>query len=126
VPGAGAACVTTPECYEGVVEISGVVTATPLPCNGPHTWQTFAIALMPSESSSYNVNIVQADPTVRALCSPRVLLASRTGAALSAPRSGWMIQVLPPDEESYSTGVRTVRCLAGRTYNELTSAQFGP
>jgi hypothetical protein len=126
VTGANAACVTTPECYDGVVEIVGVVTASPLPCNQAHTWQTFAIAIMPSEVATYNVNLVQANPTVQALCSMQVLLASRTGAALRVPQSEWHTQVMPPDEAAYNTGVRSVRCLAGRTYGALDSAQFGP
>jgi hypothetical protein len=126
VPGAGGACVTTPECWDGLVEISGVVTASPLPCTQPHSWQTFAIAIMPSDAATYNVNIVQANPTVQALCSAKVLLASRTGAALSVSQSAWDIEVVPPDEQAYNTGVRTVRCLAGHGYNALNSAQFTP
>jgi hypothetical protein len=126
VPGAGGACVTTPECWNGLVEISGVVTAGPLPCTQPHSWQTFAIAIMPSDAATYNVNIVQANPTVQALCSAKVLLASRTGAALSVSQSAWDIEVVPPDEQAYNTGVRTVRCLAGHGYNALNSAQFTP
>lgn len=126
VAGAGGACVTTPECWAGLVEISGVVTAGPLPCNQPHSWQTFAIAIMPSESATFNVNVVQANPTVQALCSSKVLLASRTGAALPVPQSAWSIEVMPPDEAAYDTGVRTVRCLAGHGLDALTSAQFGP
>jgi hypothetical protein len=126
VTGAGAACVKTPECWAGVNDFSGVITASPVPCTQPHTWQTFAIAMMPSESSTFNVNIVQANPTVRALCSTKVLLASRTGAALRVPQSAWSTQVMPPDEAAYDTGVRTVRCLAGHGLDELKSSQFGP
>ena len=126
VTGAGAACVKTPECWAGVNDFNGVVSASPMPCNQPHSWQTFAIAIMPSESATFDVNIVQANPTVQALCSLKVLLASRTGAALPVPRSAWMIQVMPPDEAAYNTGVRTVRCLAGHGLDELNSAQFGP
>jgi hypothetical protein len=126
VAGAGAACVTTPECWAGVNEVSGVVTARSLPCDQPHTWQTFAIAMMPTESATFNVNIVQANPTVRAVCSTKVLLGSRTGAALRVPQSGWRVQVMPPDEAAFDTGVRTYRCLAGRGLDELRTAQFGP
>ena len=126
VTGAGAACVKTPECWAGVNDFNGVVSASPMPCNQPHSWQTFAIAIMPSESATFDVNIVQANPTVQALCSLKVLLASRTGAALPVPRSAWMIQVMPPDEAAYNTGVRTVRCLAGLGLDELRTAQFGP
>jgi hypothetical protein len=126
VQGANAACVTTPECWAGLVEISGVVTARALPCNQPHSWQTFAIAIMPSASSTFDVNIVQANPTVQALCAAKVMLASRTGAALQVPPSAWQIEVMPPDEAAYDTGVRTVRCVAGHGLDALTSAQFGP
>ena len=125
VAGAGAACLKTAECWAGVNDFSGVITASSVPCTQPHTWQTFAIAMMPSESSTFNVNIVQANPTVQALCSTKVLLASRTGAALQAPRSAWKIQVMPPDETAYDTGVRTVRCLAGHGLDELKTSQFG-
>ena len=126
VAGAGAACVKTPECWAGVNDFNGVISASPMPCNQPHSWQTFAIAMMPSESATFNVNIVQANPTVQALCSLKVLLASRTGEALRVPPSAWSIQVMPPDEAAYNTGVRTVRCLAGHGLDELRSAQFGP
>jgi len=125
VTGAGAACLKTPECWAGVNDFNGVISASPMPCNQPHTWQTFAIAMMPSESATFNVNIVQANPTVQALCSTKVLLASRTGAALQVPKSAWSIQVMPPDEAAYDTGVRTVRCLAGLDLDQLKTSQFG-
>jgi hypothetical protein len=97
-----------------------------LPCGQPHTWQTFAIAIMPTGSATFDVNVVQANPTVQALCSTKVLLASRTGAALQVPQSAWSIQVMPPDEAAYDSGLRTVRCLAGHGLDELKAAQFGP
>ena len=126
VSGANAACVTTPECWAGVNDFNGVISASPEPCTQPHSWQTFAIAMMPSDSATFNVNIVQANPTVEALCSTKVMLASRSGAALSVPPGDWSIQVMPPDEAAYDTGVRTVRCLAGHGLDALTTAQFGP
>jgi hypothetical protein len=81
--------------------------------------------MMPSDSATFNVNVVQANPVVQALCSAKVLLASRTGAALKVPQSAWSTQVMPPDEAAYDTGVRTVRCLAGHGLDELRSSQFG-
>jgi hypothetical protein len=126
VKGADAACVVTPECWLGVNDFNGVISASSVPCTQPHSWQTFAIAIMPSASATFDVNIVQANPTVQALCSAKVLLASRTGAALQVPQSAWRIQVMPPDEAAYDTGVRTVRCLAGHGLDELTTSQFGP
>ena len=126
VAGASATCVKTPECWAGLTEINGVISASSLPCGQPHTWQTFAIAIMPTGSATFDVNVVQANPTVQALCSTKVLLASRTGAALQVPQSAWSIQVMPPDEAAYDSGVRTVRCLAGHGLDELKAAQFGP
>ena len=107
-----------------MVETSGVITVVPTPCNQPHTWQTFAIAMMPAEASTANVNIVQADPAVQAVCSTKVLLASRSSAGLRASQSAWTIQVTPPDEAAYNAGVRTYRCLAGQTLDAFTSSQF--
>jgi hypothetical protein len=42
VPGAGARCPKSPECWDGLVKTEGVITASSLPCTGPHTWQTFS------------------------------------------------------------------------------------
>jgi serine/threonine protein kinase len=126
VAGASAACVTTPECWAGTVDSSGSVTARPLPCGKLHTWQTFAIAVLPAKVASFNVNVVQADSTVKAVCSATVLLATRTGSGLRVPQSAWEVAVLPPDEAAYDSGVRIYRCLAGHGLDHLTSAQFGP
>jgi hypothetical protein len=126
VPGAGARCPASPECWNGLVETEGVISASSLPCTGPHTWQTFAIGIMPSDASAFNVNTVQANPIVRAVCSYRVLLRSRAGRARRVPRNLWSIQVVPPDEAAYDTGVRTYRCLATLGYGRSQTSQFGP
>ncbi len=125
VPGAGARCPSSPECWNGIFEAEGTVTVSALPCDGPHSWQTFAIGIMPSDASAFNVNIVQANPTVHAVCSHAVLLRSRTGRARLIPRRRWMIQVVPPDEAAYDSGVRTYRCLASSGYNGSGKSQFG-
>ncbi len=127
VAGAGARCTASPECWDGLVEDEGIITTpSPLPCTGQHTWQTFAIGIMPSSSASFNVNIVQANPTVGAVCSYAVLLSSRVGNARKIPQSQWSIQVVPPDEAAFDTGVRTYRCLASLGYGESQTSQFGP
>ena len=126
VPGAGARCPASPECWGGVDETEGVITTRSLPCDGPHTWQTFAIGIMPSDVSTYNVNVVQANPVVRAVCSDRVLLSSRTGRARLVPLAKWRIQVAPPDEAAYDAGVRAYRCLADSDgYDGAQASQFG-
>jgi hypothetical protein len=126
LPGADARCPASPECWNGVVEEEGVITISALPCNRPHTWQTFAIGIMPSDASTYDVNVVQANPAVRAVCSYQVLIRSRTGMARKIPQSQWSIQVAPPGEAAYDTGVRTYRCLAASDgYNGAQTSQFG-
>jgi hypothetical protein len=121
-----ARCPATPECWDGVFEQEGIVTLSPLPCGGPHTWQTFAIGIMPSDASTYNVNVVQANATVSAVCSQAVLLRSRNVRGRLAAPGQWIIQVAPPDEEAYNTGVRTYRCLARSAgLNGVRTSQFG-
>jgi serine/threonine protein kinase len=115
VAGAGARCTAAPECWNGVFEEEGIITVNSLPCTGPHTWQTFAIGIMPTDASTDDVNIVQANPAVSAVCSSSVLLRSRVGKARLIPRSRWLIQVLPPDEAAFDAGVRTYRCLGALT-----------
>ena len=80
---------------------------------------------MPSAASSFDADTVQANPTVRAVCSYAVMLRSRVGRARLIPRSQWKIQVVPPDEAAYNSGVRTYRCLAALGYNESRTSQFG-
>jgi serine/threonine protein kinase len=125
VAGAGARCTASPECWDGLDENEGVITASSLPCTGQHTWQTFAIGIMPTSASSFNVNIVQANPTVSAVCSYPVLLSSLVGKARLIPRSQWSIQVVPPDEATFDSGIRTYRCLAALGYGESRTSQFG-
>jgi hypothetical protein len=125
VAGAGARCTGSPECWDGLDENEGVITTSSLPCTGQHTWQTFAIGIMPASVSSFNVNIVQANPTVSTVCSYPVLLSSRAGAARLIPRSQWSIQVVPPDEAAFDSGIRTYRCLAALGYGESRTSQFG-
>jgi hypothetical protein len=126
VAGAGARCTASPECWDGLVEDEGIVTTpSPLPCTGQHTWQTFAIGIMPSSVASFDVNTVQANPTVSAVCSYAVLLSSRLGSATKIPQSQWSIQVVPPDEAAFDTGVRTYRCMASLGYGESQTSQFG-
>jgi serine/threonine protein kinase len=123
--GAGARCTASPECWNGLLEEEGVITASSLPCTGPHTWQTFAIGIMPTGASTTNVNIVQASPAVSAVCSYPVLLGSRVSRARLIPRSRWMIQVVPPDEQAFDSGVRSYRCLAAVEEMEPRTSQFG-
>jgi hypothetical protein len=127
VRSAEARCPRAPECWNGLVEISGDVTAAPLPCTGPHDWQTFAIALLPTDAQTYDLNIVQANASVRAVCSKAVLLRSRVGAARRIPKRNWTIAVVPPDQAAFDSGARAYRCVARKISGASPrTSQFGP
>jgi hypothetical protein len=127
VRSAAARCPQDPECWNGLVIISGSVTASTLACTAPHYWQTYAIAILPADVRTYDQNIVQGNASVRALCSMRILLRSRLGPARLIPPRLWEIAVMPPDENAFDSGARAYRCVAHllRNRNPRTS-QFGP
>ena len=126
VPGAGARCPRNPECWAGPVVVAGSAGARSLPCTRPHVWQTFAIAILPAGVRTFDQPTVAANPTVRAVCSMPVLLASRRGAALAVPAGSWQIIVLPPDEAAFDSGARAYRCLAHQSSGAGPStSQFG-
>ncbi len=75
---------------------------------------------------TFDAGAVAGNPTVRAVCSTRMLLASRRGAARQLPAGSWQITVLPPDEAAFDSGARAYRCLAGRGAGaEASTSQFG-
>jgi len=127
VPAAGARCPRDPECWNGLVLISGSVTAGTMPCTRPHVWQTFAIAILPAGVHTFNRNVVRRSPTVDAVCSMRVLLASRRGAARQIPRGSWQVEVMPPDEAAFDSGARAYRCVAHQAGGpDPSTSEFGP
>jgi hypothetical protein len=126
VPGAGARCPRSPECWAGLVVVAGSASARSLPCTRPHVWQTFAIAILPTGVRTFDADTVAGNPTVSAVCSRQVLLASRRGAARQLPAGSWQIAVLPPDEAAFDGGARAYRCLAARSSGaESSTSQFG-
>jgi hypothetical protein len=126
VPGAGARCPRSPECWAGPVITGGSAIARGLPCTRPHVWQTFAIAILPAVVQTFDANTVAANPTVSAVCSMRVLLASRRGTALGVPAGSWQITVLPPSEAAFDSGARAYRCLAHQSSGaDPSTSQFG-
>jgi hypothetical protein len=112
VLGGNSRCPASPECWNGLVEISGDVTAAPLPCDGKHVFQTFAIAILPAEVRTWDVGAVQADRTVARVCSELVMLRSRLPGARQYPASSWDVEVMPPDETQFEDGARYYRCVA--------------
>ena len=124
VPSAHARCPASPECFAGLVEISGMVSAESLPCDQAHSWETFAIAIMPAGAQTVDEPTLAENPAVRAVCSLPVLLDSRRADARRIPASSWQIEVLPPTEAAYNSGARTYRCVAAVTGSQASTSQF--
>jgi hypothetical protein len=125
VPGGRARCTATPECWNGLVEISGNVTAAQLPCDGRHVFQTFAIAILPAEVQTWDVATVQADRMVQRVCSQLVMLRTRLPRAHRYPESSWDVQVMPPDETQFEDGARYYRCVATPIGASPSTSLFG-
>jgi hypothetical protein len=123
---AGARCPKDPECWQGTVDVNGSVSAQSQSCSQPHSWETFAIGILPADVATFDQDIVSANPAIRAVCSVPVLLRSRVGRARLIPRKDWEIQVMPPDEVAFDSGARAYRCIAA-TVNapHLPAPQFG-
>jgi hypothetical protein len=126
VPAAAARCPAAPECWAGLVEIAGDTSARSVPCRQPHYWQTFAIAILPSDAQTFSQPTLEQNPTVRAVCSLRVLLRSRRGPARRIPAAQWQAEVLPPTEAAFNSGTRTYRCVANLIGHQPATSQFGP
>ena len=126
VRAADARCPRQPECWNGLNQFGGSVSARSLACTQPHVWETFAIAILPAGVRTFDEPTVAQNPVVSAVCSMHVLLESRLSAARQIPRASWQVEVMPPDEAAFDSGARAYRCLAHRT-NALdpSTAQFG-
>ena len=121
---ARARCPASPECFAGIVTSAGSSTARPLGCDQPHTWETFAIAILPITVRTFDQPVVAADPTVRMVCSQAVMLASRQGQARRLPAPDWDIAVLPPSEAAFGSGSHVYRCLADEIGHQPQVSQF--
>ncbi|MFF4776864.1 serine/threonine-protein kinase [Microtetraspora fusca] len=124
VSSAGAACVSTPECWAGTVSIAGDMTARSTPCAKPHVWETFAIAPLPPGVTS-DQPTVEKHPTVTRVCSKYNLLLSRRGAATTIKADRWVITVLPPSAAKYAAGARGYRCLGRVDGPDRSASSFG-
>ena len=122
---AAARCPANPECFGGLTVISGAASAESLPCDQPHVFETFAIAILPADVRTFEQPTVAADPTVRKVCSQRVMLATRQGQARRLPGPDWDIEVLPPTEAAFDSGSHVYRCIADQIGHEPTTLQFG-
>ncbi|WP_229400863.1 serine/threonine-protein kinase [Micromonospora okii] len=109
---AGASCAAELECF-GPMRVRGDRAEAPrLPCDGPHTWESYAEGELPAALVGAGHDEVVDDPEVRRVCNAATF---RLTSGITYP-SGWHLEVLPPAE---SDPERTYRCLAGRGVDGL-------
>ncbi|MFG6200233.1 protein kinase [Nonomuraea sp. JJY05] len=115
VRGGEAACVQESECWGGLVIISGDTKARRVGCEEEHSWETFAVAPIPSDADTYVQQDLAKHPTVKRICSRAVLLASRIGTARNLGAARWMADVMPPSQAQFENGTRFLRCIGSLT-----------
>jgi hypothetical protein len=111
LPGCGAATAHCPEqleCYTRHAD--GGPIARKVSCARPHSWEVFAVGLLPSGVEPRDRDAVTTDPIVRKVCSTTTFrrLTTRTDG------TEWALSVLPP-----TSADRTFRCLAGQGLDRL-------
>ncbi|MGC5012384.1 protein kinase domain-containing protein [Streptosporangium sp. DT93] len=124
VTGARAACTAEAECWGGLVSMAGDTTARRVGCEERHSWETFAIAPLPPDGLTYDLAALEKHPTVKRLCSEKVMLAS-THDGRNDRRTRWHGTVLPPSKEQFEGGTRTYRCLGGLIGLDTPGIRFG-
>jgi hypothetical protein len=114
----GAACPSAPQCFDSLTVSSGVARARSLPCTRPHTWEVFAIGLLPGDVRAVGYPAVKSQQTVARVCN------SATLTLIDMDARSWQVDVLPPSPEAFAGGDRSFRCLAGTGPNRQTTAAF--
>ncbi|MFG1675702.1 serine/threonine-protein kinase [Micromonospora sp. NPDC049282] len=109
---AGARCGSELECYGPVRLRRDRAEASRVPCDGRHTWETYAAGDLPAALAGAAHDAVTADPAVRKVCNTGTF---RLVSGVE-PASGWNLEVLPP---AATEPDRTYRCLAGQGVNGL-------
>jgi len=104
--------------------LSGTTFIESVPCTRPHTYETFAIALMPAGARTFDYRALKANPTVSKLCSTAVLLRSRQDWARRLPVSNWDAEPLPPTQDAFDRGTRTYRCVGANFGTSPSASQF--
>ncbi|MBQ1042879.1 MULTISPECIES: serine/threonine-protein kinase [unclassified Micromonospora] len=108
---AGVRCASELECFGPVRLRRDRAEASRVPCDGQHTWETYAAGDLPAGLAGAKHGAVAADPVVGKVCNPDTFrVVSGADAA-----NGWNLEVLPPETDAD----RTYRCLAGRGVNAL-------
>ncbi|MEU4336481.1 serine/threonine-protein kinase [Micromonospora lupini] len=110
----GARCLPELECF-GPVRIRGTrAEAARVPCDGRHTWETYAEGILPVPLVGADYDEVIAAEPVRQVCSATTF---RVTTEITEP-VGWHLEVLPPVDGNVD---RVYRCLAGRGVDALTA-----
>lgn len=84
-----------------------------VPCEGRHTWESYAEGELPLEAVATDWKKIKADPTVQQVCSASTFQLTSGGRSIAT----WKREVLPP----LASGERTYRCLAGKGVDALTA-----
>ncbi|WP_202499411.1 MULTISPECIES: serine/threonine-protein kinase [Streptomyces] len=125
VGGVGGRCVAGPECFSGIVDISGIVTVSRADCRTKHVWETFAIAPLPKDGMTNNARDLIKHPDVKALCSQKVMAATMTAGGRDVAKD-WNVDIIPPSAAQWDEGLRVLRCVAAAVTDdgEKTGSQF--
>ncbi|MGW2888434.1 serine/threonine-protein kinase [Streptomyces griseoruber] len=125
VDGVGGRCVASPECWSGIVDISGIITVSRADCAAEHVWETFAIAPLPEDGMTNNARDLIKHPDVKALCSQKVMAATMLPEGRAVAKE-WQTDIIPPTASEWDKGLRVFRCVAAaRTENgQKTGSQF--
>ncbi|MFG3708458.1 protein kinase [Micromonospora sp. NPDC047670] len=110
----GAGCADELECF-GPMEVRGArARAARVPCDGEHTWESYAEGRLPDTLVGADHTRVSEAPAVRRVCNETTF---RLTSGMSYA-DGWNLEVLPP---AGGDADRTYRCLAGRGLDALAS-----
>ncbi|WP_416983933.1 serine/threonine-protein kinase [Streptomyces sp. T028] len=125
VGGVGGRCVASPECWSGIVDISGIITVSRADCATEHVWETFAIAPLPKDGMTNNARDLIKHPDVKALCSQVVMTATMLPEGREIAKE-WQTDVIPPTASEWDKGLRVFRCVAaaGTENGQKTGSQF--
>jgi serine/threonine protein kinase len=111
-------CASTPECF-GVLTVDGTVAhAATMACDGPHTWEVFALDSLPASVTSVDYLKIKDNGYVRSACNGTNL------ALVDFDAFSWRIDVLPPSPDAFRSGDRTFRCLAGPLTGTSVGSKF--
>jgi hypothetical protein len=113
-------CPSEPECFAGITNIGGNVSAAKRDCRQEHSWEAFLIGDLPSSVKSADYDEVWGNAVIKVLCGPQAV-----GIALDGePTAGWSSDVLPPTEAQFAAGKREFRCVAGKGLDKLDKPYF--